>query len=142
MLLLRLLLPFFWSLRLLFFFPAVIFAAFLVLNGIAFDLVIALLILVNLLILLILHVLFSFPKCSYNHCSSQVVLILNLYYFLVISSHFLAAIIISIIVLHPFLWVWNRLQDFLKAYIRFKRNECRLVDFTPHPKEYELYYHC
>lgn len=33
-------------------------------------------------------------------------------------------------------------EDFLKAYIRFKRNECRLVDFTPHPKEYELYYHC
>ncbi|KAL8452620.1 hypothetical protein Emag_002295 [Eimeria magna] len=33
-------------------------------------------------------------------------------------------------------------EDFIKAYIQFKRKECLLVDFVPHPKEYELYYHC
>ncbi|KAL8425989.1 hypothetical protein Efla_000127 [Eimeria flavescens] len=33
-------------------------------------------------------------------------------------------------------------EDFLRAYIEFKRKECLLVDFVPHPKEYELYYHC
>lgn len=33
-------------------------------------------------------------------------------------------------------------EEFIKAYIEFKRNECLLVDFIPHPKEYELYYHC
>eukprot|EP00070_Physeter_catodon_P036461 XP_028343355.1 uncharacterized protein LOC114485749 [Physeter catodon] len=32
--------------------------------------------------------------------------------------------------------------DFIKAYVKLKRSEIELVETTPHPREYELYYHC
>lgn len=32
-------------------------------------------------------------------------------------------------------------KGFIESYIKLKRDEARVVDLIPHPKEFELYYH-